>query len=45
MWYYLFMTSGLTINKTKHNKMWDDLFDKVTYRRNVIYMILITLVF
>ena len=42
MWYYLFLTFGLTINKPKHNKMWDGLFDKVTYWRNVIYMILIT---
>ena len=45
MWYYLFLTSGLTINKPKHNEMWDDLFGKVTYWRNVIYLILITSVF
>ena len=45
MWYCLFLTSGLKTNKTKHNEMWDDLFDKVTYWRNVIYMILITFVF
>ena len=45
MWYYLFLISGLIINKPKHNEMWDDLFDKATYWRNVIYMILITFVF
>ena len=45
MWYYLFLTSGLTINKSKHNEIRDDLFDKVTYWRNVIYMILIIFVF
>ena len=45
MWYYLFWPSGLTINKPKHNEIWDDLFDKVTYWSNVIYMILITFVF
>ena len=45
MWYYLFLTSRLTINKPKHSKIWDDLFEKVTCWRNVIYMILITFVF
>ena len=45
MWYYFFLPSGRTINKPKHNEMWDDLFDKVTYWRNVIYMILLTFVF
>ena len=45
MWYYLFLTSGLTINKPRHNGMKDDLFGKVTYWRKVIYMILITFVF
>ena len=43
-WYYLFLTSGLIINKPKHTEMWDDLFDKAMYWRNVIYMILITFV-
>ena len=45
MWYYLFLTCGLIINKSRHNKMWEDLFDKATHWRNVIYMILITFVF
>ena len=45
MWYYLFSTFGLTINKPKHNEIWDDLFDKATYWRSVIYMIVITFMF
>ena len=45
MWYYLFLTCWLIINKSKHNKMWDYLFDKANHWRNVIYMILITFVF
>ena len=39
MWCDLFLTSGLLINKPKHyfNEMWDDLFEKSTYWRYVIW--------
>ena len=38
MWYEL-LTSGRIINKPKQsvNELWDDLFDKATYWRNVIW--------
>ena len=38
MWYEL-LTSGRIINKPKQsvNELWDDLFDKAAYWRNVIW--------